>query len=368
MTESGVQNLFSKGFPTNRIPVVIPSTGQYIILRETTIVELKSICKTIIDNLNRRQLDVIYDAVTEYLQSMVLEGDVDIKDLTEFDRLFCLMVFFQMSFYKDPINYKCPHCGVEIVYRYDMSKYLGKMGEENTYVSDQKVSIDNKSKTYTFDIGWPSVKTMSLLMRHFYSDMGNITEEMERTQFGINFVMSFVKSIRVTNSLNPNDDFSISLLEIDDFKDRLECLNSLPSLVVFDESDGLFSKITGYFINRLENCFSSELCPQCHKDTYYGLPQSSMFYGLLYGSLRSIYGFILQVECLLVYRYGCGLFDKEQYMTYNDLNTLIHQIGVTAEKENDDRKKMNKDNFTKGLWYIREILNTMIFPEDRKHS
>lgn len=48
------QNLFSKGFPTNRIPVTIPSTGQSIVMRETTIIELKSMCKTVIDNFDRR--------------------------------------------------------------------------------------------------------------------------------------------------------------------------------------------------------------------------------------------------------------------------------------------------------------------------
>ena len=88
---------------------------------------------------------------------------------------------------------------------------------------------------------------------------------------------------------------------------------------------------------------------------------------MFYGSLRSIYGFVLQVECLLVHRYDCLVFDKEQYMTYNDLQTLVHQLQTTMEKENKERQKVGKDNFTKGLWYIREILNTMIFPEDRKH-
>ena len=48
------QDLFSKGFSTNRIPIVLPSTGQSIVLRETTVTELKSIAKTIIDNFNRR--------------------------------------------------------------------------------------------------------------------------------------------------------------------------------------------------------------------------------------------------------------------------------------------------------------------------
>ena len=39
-----------------------------------------------------------------------------------------------MSFYKEPMNYKCPHCGVDIVYRYDMARYLQKMDE--AYVED----------------------------------------------------------------------------------------------------------------------------------------------------------------------------------------------------------------------------------------
>lgn len=128
------RDLFSKGFPTNRIPVTVPSTGQSIVLRETTVIELKSICKTIIDNINRRQMDVIYDAVTDYLQSMILTDGVDVKKFTEFDRLFCLMVFFQVSFFKEPIDYKCPHCGVEIVYRYDMLKYISRI--QNAWVED----------------------------------------------------------------------------------------------------------------------------------------------------------------------------------------------------------------------------------------
>ena len=90
--------------------------------------------KTIIDNFDRRQLDVIYDAVTEYLQAMILTDGLDVNKFTEFDRLFCLMVFFQISFFKDPVTFKCPHCGVDIVYRYDMSKYLQKM--ETAYVED----------------------------------------------------------------------------------------------------------------------------------------------------------------------------------------------------------------------------------------
>ena len=359
-------NLFSKGFPTNRIPVVVPSSGRPIVLRETTVTELKSIAKTIIDNFDRRNMDVIYDAVTEYLKSMILTDDVDVNEMTELDRLFCLMVFYQISFYKDPVTFKCPHCGVEIVYRYDMSKYLAKI--PSAYVEDQTIEIPYKSNIYEIVVGWPLVKTVSKLMHNFYNTDEEITEEMEKTQFGINYILSFVKHVKVKSAMSGEVNAEIDVESLEDFRDRLDCINSLPSVVMFDDEDGVFGKIMGFFINRLENCFYSELCPQCHKDTYQGLPQSSLFYSLFYGSIKSLYGFILQVECLMVFRYDSFIFDKEHCLTYNDLANLMKQLSTTVEKDNKERQKVGHDHLYKGLWYIREILNSMIFPEDRKHS
>lgn len=359
------QNLYSKGFPTNRIPIKLPSSGKSIILRETTVTELKSMAKTIIDNFGRRQMDVIYDAVSDYLQAMILCGDpVDVrKDMTEFDRLYCLMVFFQVSFFKDPVNFTCPHCGVEVVYRYDMSKYLAKM--EGAYVDDQTTTTRSRSKDYTFTMGWPSVATMSSLMRYFYSELGTVTEEMERTQFGLDFVLSFIKKVSVTNAISGQVEAEVDLTSLDVFSDRLDCLNALPSIVMFDDKEGAFNKVMGFFVNRLENCFGPEICPQCHKETDYGLPQSSVFHSLFYGSMKSLYGFVLQVEVLCLFRYGCLIFDKEEDMTYNDLSTLMHQLSITEEKDQKERQKMGKDGLGKGLWYIREILNTMVFPQDK---
>ena len=190
---------------------------------------------------------------------------------------------------------------------------------------------------------------------------------MEQTQFGINFVLAFVKGVKVMDAFQTQVQAEIDLTKVDVFQERLDCVNSLPSIVMFDETDGVFAKITGYFINRLENCFHSETCPQCHQNTNYGLSQSSLFYGLFYGSLRSIYGFIMQVECLLLFRYDCLLFDKEQHLTYNDLQTLMKQLSTTAEKDNQERQKGGRDHLYRGLWLIREILNTMIFPQDKKH-
>ena len=73
--------------------------------------------------------------------------------------------------------------------------------------------------------------------------------------------MSFVKRIVVSDALSGNIEAEVNMLDIDDFQGRLDCINSLPSMVMFDEDNGVFSKVTGYFINRLENCFHQEKCP-----------------------------------------------------------------------------------------------------------
>ena len=311
-------------------------------------------------------MDVIYDALTDYLQAMILTDGFDVRTFTEFDRLFCLMVFFQMSFYREPTTFKCPHCGVEIAYRYDMSKYLQKL--ETAYIDDQTETVEYKNNTYEFVLGWPDCQTVSGLYHYFHGgEAGEVNEEMERTQFGINYVMTFVKRIRVWNYQSAAENqlvAEIDLTSIKDYGERQECLNTIPSIVMFDDTNGIFPKITGYFINRLENCFSQEICPQCHKETDFGIPYSQVFYSMFYGSLKSLFGFILQVECLCLFRYDCFIFDKEQYLTYNDFANLVKQLSTTVEKDNKERQKIGHDHLYKGLWYIREYT----YEEVRSHS
>lgn len=361
------RRLFNKGFSTNRIPLQLPSTGQRILLRETTVTELKSICMTVIDNFYRKQMDVVYDAVSEYLQAMVLTEGVDVQSLTEFDRLYCLMIFFQMAFFKDPTTHVCPNCRSEISYRWDMSAHLGRM-DQGAYVPEQQVDVQVRSRTFRLTLAWPLVREMSQLNQFFYNDLGPVTEEMERTQYGVDFVLCFVKRVQVLNGVTNQTEADVDLTSLDDFQQRLDVLNSLPQAVVFDRETGVFDKVVGMFVNRLENCFRSEVCPVCHADTNYGLSQSSHFHNLFLGSLKGIYGFVKQVECLLVHRYDCFVFQAEQYITYNELNSLVKQLGTTIEKENEQRKKdMGRDTLSKGLWMIREILNNLVFPQDRKH-
>ena len=66
-------------------------------------------------------------------------------------------------------------------------------------MDEQTVEIQYKSKIYRFVLGWPSIGVMSSLYKFFYNDIGEITEEVEQTQFGINYVLAFIKGITVYN-------------------------------------------------------------------------------------------------------------------------------------------------------------------------
>lgn len=72
---------------------------------------------------------------------------------------------------------------------------------------------------YEVTIGWPSVESMSMMTGHFYRDLGPITEDMEKTQFGINFLMTFIKSVEITDQLSfsGEDRIVLNLLDIDNF-------------------------------------------------------------------------------------------------------------------------------------------------------
>ena len=61
-----------------------------------------------------------------------------------------------------------------------------------------------KTKKYEFVIGWPSSETMSKVYHDFYGQP-DVTEEMEQTQLGINFVLSFVKHVRVSSMMSIGD-------------------------------------------------------------------------------------------------------------------------------------------------------------------
>lgn len=67
------------------------------------------------------------------------------------------------------------------------------------------MEIPFKGRRYEFVVGWPTVKAMSRLMNHFYNNLGQVTEEMERTQYGINFVMAFIKKVRVFSQYRDGD-------------------------------------------------------------------------------------------------------------------------------------------------------------------
>lgn len=75
-----------------------------------------------------------------------------------------------------------------------------------------------------------------------------------------------------------------------------------------------------------------------------------------------IYGYILEVETMLLMKYKIQLVDIENKMTMLDLQSFIQHL-QTKNKEMDDNQP--KDNFNKCLIYLRDTLNFMTLNDSR---
>lgn len=94
-----------------------------------------------------------------------------------------------------------------------MNRYLSEMEKDDVFIGDQIVEVKLKSRKFVFNVGWPKVSTMQKLNRHFYSSLGFVTDEMEQTQFGINFLFAFIKGIKVMNIFT--DEMEVEVPDMD---------------------------------------------------------------------------------------------------------------------------------------------------------
>lgn len=75
-----------------------------------------------------------------------------------------------------------------------------------------------------------------------------------------------------------------------------------------------------------------------------------------------IYGYIMEVETMLLMKYKIQLIDIEQKMTMIDLQYFIQHL-QTKNKEMEDNQ--SNDNFNKCLVYLRDLLNFMTLNDSR---
>ena len=72
--------------------------------------------------------------------------------------------------------------------------------------------------------------------------------------------------------------------------------------------------------------------------------------------------YILELETTLLMKYKIQLWDTESKMTMLDLQSMIKQV---TDKNEAIEKEQKKDNFSKYLIYLRDMLNYMTLNDSR---
>lgn len=101
-------------FISTVIKIYVNGLGREVNFREITVSEQKKLARIMIDNENRK--DIVYDAQCAVLKAICLEEDIDIYQLTEFDKIKLLLMLYQRNMIKHDISFVCPECHSENKY------------------------------------------------------------------------------------------------------------------------------------------------------------------------------------------------------------------------------------------------------------
>jgi transcription elongation factor Elf1 len=267
---SGVNaiNLFKQAVGAGFIPVRIYSIDQEVLMRELTVTDQKTLSKTALINNNRR--DIMYAAQNSLINSCVKNKGFDIRELTEFDRVVFLLRLYQQNYFTNDIKYTCPKCGKENVYKMDFGAMLNKVKDawrgERTYV------LNHGDKEFHFTVAWPKVSMISQFYNSYYKQYQKANEKTQSTIDQLSNVEYLVMFIRKIELFLPNTTEGVSL-NLDDYTydQRTDIIDSLPQGLVFDDNNGIISKVIADFTDPLNKSFRYENCQFCGAETEEGI-------------------------------------------------------------------------------------------------
>ena len=261
-------SMFKQAVGAGVIPVKIFSTGEEVMMRELTVTDQKTLSKTALINKNRR--DVMYNAQNSLLNTCMQTKGFDIKEYTEFDRITLLLCLYQQNYFSNEIKYTCPKCGKENKYKLDFGAMLHKVGK--SWSPDRTYVMKHGSKEFHFTIGWPKVSIVSEFYTSYYRQYNSSNDNTKSTLDQLSNVEYLTMFIRKVELYVDGKSEGVSL-NLDDYgyADRSDLIDSLPQGLVFDDKEGVMSKIIADFTNPLNKAFQYENCQFCGAETEEGI-------------------------------------------------------------------------------------------------
>ena len=259
---------FKTEFASSVIPVLINSAKKEYQFREVSVKEQKALSKIMIQNENRK--DIIYDTQCALINQLAIDKEFDIYRFTEFDRIKILMEIYSSNYTQNDIQFKCPECGAENLYKIDFDKISKKLDEFS--LEDKTYSLEDNTRVYNFTLNYPLVYSVSTFYKDYLKQYKNINQkekEILDNLGNIEYINMFVKGIEIINKTTQNrQSADLTLMSYTE----IESLFSLfPQNIIFDEKTGLIQYITKEFIEKINGVFEYQKCIQCGHQTNEGV-------------------------------------------------------------------------------------------------
>lgn len=273
---NSILNSFKNEFASSVIPVYINSLKRTINFREVTVVEQKSLSKTMIQNENRK--DIVYDTQCALINRLCLEDGFDIYKLTEFDRIRILMEIYATNYFQNEIEFKCPECGTVNKYTVDFDKIAKRMNDFD--LKPLSYTMEDKMRIYNFTLNYPTVYNVSNFYKQYmkqYQNTSRKEKEMLDNLGNIEYINMFIQSIELINKTDTTKKQTADL-SIMSYNQIEELLSYFPQSIMFDEEHGVLKHISDEFINKINNVFQYEKCAQCGHQTTEGIGDLTDFF------------------------------------------------------------------------------------------
>lgn len=253
-------------FATTVNKIYINSLQREVGFREITVLEQKTLSRVMIENESRK--DVIFDAQCALINSVCLEDDFNIYDLTEFDRLKLLIAVYQANMFKNDVTFTCEHCGTANKYKLDFANVIARL--DQVEVKDTEFNYENKNWKYTFTVAYPSVRYISRFHKanvKKYRGVHKTQIQSVDTQVNLDYVDLYIKQIILENKTTG----MVKTVDIADYEpeDVEEIISIFPQDVLYSDN-GILKYITEEYIKKINDSFDKQHCLQCgelHENT-----------------------------------------------------------------------------------------------------
>lgn len=266
---NSVLNAFKQALGSQVMKVYVNTLGREVSFKEVSVVEQKTLSKTMIANENRR--DIIYDVQCSLINRLCLEDGFDIYRLTEFDRIRILMEIYQSNYFKNEITFKCPECGAENKYQIDFDNIISKLNDFD--LSDRVYNLEDKYRHYNFTINYPFVRNVSNFYKSYNKKYAHTTkkeQEVLDSMGNIEYVNLFIKQIEMVSKDDPSNR-QVADLTLMSYNQIEQLISILPQNIIFSDDNGVIKYITTEFIEKINKVFQYEKCAQCGAETTEGI-------------------------------------------------------------------------------------------------